>query len=82
MPDHPVCHLLLEEFGEVLLCTTLQFPGEDSPAFDPDAFVPLLKHLPCTVLDAGWGGMTTTTVIDLCDDDPVVLREGSGVWPA
>jgi len=82
MPDHPVCRLLLEEYGDVLLCTTLQLPGEDMPAFDPDQFVPLVKHLSCAVLDAGWGGMTTTTVIDLCDDDPVVLREGAGDWPA
>ncbi len=82
MPDHPVCRMLLEECGEVLICTTLQFPGEELPAFDPDEFVPRLRHLSCAVLDAGWGGMVPTTVIDLCEDEPVLLRAGAGEWPA
>ncbi len=81
MPDHPVCHMLLEEFGEVLLCTTLELPDDDYPAFDPDAFVPRLKHLSCAVLDAGWGGTEPTTVIDLCDGEPELLRQGDGEWP-
>jgi len=82
IPDHPVCRMLLEECGEILLSTTLQFPGDDSPAFDPDEFVPRLKHLSCAVLDAGWGGMTPTTVVDLCEHEPVLLRAGAGEWPA
>jgi len=82
IPDHPVCSLVLEECGEVLLCTTLEFPGDNGPAFDPDAFVPYLKHLSCAVLDAGWGGMLPTTVVDLCADEPLLLRQGAGEWPA
>lgn len=82
MPDHPVCQMLLEEYGEVLICTTLLFPDDETCAFDPDEFVPLLKHLSCAVLDAGWGGMEPTTVVDLCDHEPEVLRFGVGEWPA
>jgi len=82
IPNHPVCHLLLEEHGAVLLCTTLEFPGDSSPAIDPDTFVPLLKHLSCAVLDAGWGGIEPTTVVDLCAHAPELLRPGAGDWPA
>jgi len=82
IPDHPVCRLLLETCGEVLLCTTLQFPGEAFPAFDPDEFVPRLKHVSCAVLDIGWGAMVSTTVVDLCEYEPVLLRAGAGQWPA
>jgi len=82
IPDHPVCHLLLEACGEILLCTTLQFPDEENPAFDPDEFVSRLRHFSCAVLDVGWGGMEPTTVVDLCEHDPVVLRQGAGEWPA
>ena len=82
IPDHPVCHLLLEVCGDILLSTTLQFPGDDCPAFDPDEFVPRLKHLSCAVVDVGWGGMTPTTVVDLCEDEPLMLRQGAGEWPA
>jgi len=82
MPDHPVCQMLLEEYGEVLLCTTMELPENDSVAFDPDVFVPLVKHLSCAVLDAGWGGVEPTTVVDLCHGEPELVRAGVGVWPA
>lgn len=82
IPNHPVCQMLLEEVGEVLLATTLIMPEESEPAFDPEEFVPRLKHLSCVVLDGGWGGMQATTVIDLCEDQPQTLREGAGAWPA
>jgi len=82
IPYHPVCRLLLQECGETLLCTTLQMPDSEYPDFDPDAFVPRLKHLSCAVLDAGWGGMIPTTVVDLCEQEPIMLRAGAGDWPA
>lgn len=82
MPNHEVCRQLLAEYGNVLLATTLQFPDETAPAFDPDEFVPRLKHLDGAVLDAGWCGMVPTTVVDLCSGEPELLREGAGPWPA
>ncbi len=81
MPDHPVCQMLLEECGEVLLATTLQLPGENEPAYDPEEFVPRLKHLACVIMDTGWGGMTPTTVVDLCGEEATLLRAGAGDWP-
>jgi len=81
IPDHPVCQMLLEACGEVLLATTMQLPGELEPAFDPEEFVAHLKHLPCVVMDAGWGGMMPTTVVDLCGGEAVLLRDGAGEWP-
>lgn len=82
IPDHPVSQMLLDEYGGLLLCTTLILPGDHEPAFEPDEFMPFLKHTSCTVLDIGWGGMLPTTVIDLCDGEPELLRQGVGVWPA
>jgi len=82
MPDHPIASMLLEECGEVLLTTTLAFPGQLEPAFDPDEFVPLLKNQSCAVLDAGWGGLVSSTVVDLCADEPLLWRAGAGEWPA
>jgi len=81
IPAHPVCQLLLEEMGELLLATTLQLPGEADPEYNPDDFVPRLKHLSCAVMDAGWCSMVPTTVVDLCDGEPELLRMGAGEWP-
>jgi len=82
IPAHPICRALLEEVGEVLLATTLQLPGEAEPEYDPDEFVPRLKHLSCAIMDAGWGSMVPTTVVDLCGDEPELRRQGAGEWPA
>ncbi|MDQ6992760.1 MAG: L-threonylcarbamoyladenylate synthase [Mariprofundus sp.] len=82
MPDHPICQMLLEACGDVLLTTTLSLPNSDEPAYDPDEFIPHLKHLGCVILDGGWGGLVPTTVVDLCGDEALILRAGAGVWPA
>jgi len=45
-------------------------------------FILRLKGLDMLVLDAGWGGVIPTTVVDLCGDVPELIREGMGDWPA
>jgi len=80
MPDHAVCTMLLEELGEPLLATSMQFPDEDFIATDPDAIEPRIKHFNAILLDVGWGDITPTTIVDLCDDAPEVLRQGLGEW--
>jgi len=82
MPAHAVCRGLLEELGEPLLAATMVFPGEQNAAVDPDEFISRLKGSNVLVLDAGWGGLTPTTVIDLCGDRPELMRQGMGEWPA
>lgn len=82
IPDNVVCRSLLAELGSPLLSTTLRFAGEDEPACDPDEFVSRLSKWNMVVLDAGWGGMIPTTVVDLCQDEPRLLRQGQGAWPA
>jgi len=82
MPEHPVCRELMHEYGDILLATTFILPDEAYPAYDADEFIPRIKHLSCAVMDAGWGGMVPTTVVDLCGEDAQLLREGAGDWPA
>ncbi len=80
MPDHAVCQMLLEELGQPLLATSMQFPDEDIIATDPDAIEARIKHLNVVLLDAGWGDTMPTTVVDLCEEVPVVCRHGLGEW--
>jgi len=80
MPSHAVCSMLLDELGEPLLATSMQFADEEYIATDPDQMRERCQHLAAVLIDAGWGGMTPTTVVDLCDDENV-LRLGLGNWP-
>ncbi|RMH62336.1 MAG: threonylcarbamoyl-AMP synthase [Zetaproteobacteria bacterium] len=81
MPDHPVCRALQAECPEALLATTFRLRGEPDVEYDPDVFIPRIKHLNCAVMDAGWGGLTPTTVVDLCAGDAELVRAGAGPWP-
>lgn len=80
IPEYDICRMLLEELGQPLLTTSMQLPGEEYVATDPDQIHDKVRHLSCVMMDAGWCGMTPTTVIDLCDDAAEVLRHGLGEW--
>jgi len=81
MPSHTICAMLLDELGEPLLATSMQFPDDDYIATEPEQMQLRCKHLQGVLMDAGWGGMTPTTVVDLCDEQASVLRAGLGEWP-
>jgi len=78
IPDHPVALALLKELGEPLLSTTLILPDEDSPLNDAEYIRELLEKQVDLVIDGGAVGLDFTTVIDLTNDSPVLLRRGKG----
>lgn len=78
VPDHPVVQGLLEELGEPLLSTTLLLPGDDAPLNDGDEILDRLSGRVDLVLDAGSCGLDMTTVIDLTQGSPEVVRVGRG----
>ena len=78
VPDHRTTQALLAELGQPLLATTLIAPGESEPMNDPDAIRARFERQLQAVVDAGACPMQPTTVIDLSDDAPVVLRHGRG----
>jgi tRNA threonylcarbamoyl adenosine modification protein (Sua5/YciO/YrdC/YwlC family) len=78
VPDHRVAQDLLAEFGQPLLATTLIPPGDTEPMNDPQAIRERFQKLLQAVVDAGACPMQPTTVVDLTDDDPVLVRIGRG----
>jgi tRNA threonylcarbamoyl adenosine modification protein (Sua5/YciO/YrdC/YwlC family) len=78
VPDHPVCHALLTEFGRPILSTSVT--NRDGELItDPDEIVREWSHEIAIVLDSGILPAVTSTVVDLTDsENPVVLREGKG----
>lgn len=78
VPQHAICQALLEALGEPMLTTTLQLPGEEYPLDDPEVIRDRVGKLLDLVLDGGHGTLETTTVIDLSEGSPVVVRTGAG----
>ena len=78
VPDNAIAAALLAELGEPLMSVTLIMPGDELPLTDPYDIRAILEHEVDLVIDGGYCGMEPTTVVDLADDAPRLLRAGKG----
>ena len=78
IPDHPVAQALVRELGEPLVSSTLLLPGHEEPMTDGWAIKEELDSVVDAVLDSGDCGTVPTTVVDLSDGTPEVVRVGAG----
>ncbi len=53
-------------------------PNENEPMDDPEMINDVLQRQVELVLNAGFGTLMSTTVIDLTGDAPEILRQGAG----
>jgi tRNA threonylcarbamoyl adenosine modification protein (Sua5/YciO/YrdC/YwlC family) len=78
VPDNPIALALLEELGEPLMTSSLLLPGEEFPLTDPYDIRDTLEHFVELVIDGGYCGLEPTTVIDLTEATPQLVRQGKG----
>ncbi len=78
VPNNEICRALLAELGEPIMSSTLILPDEKHPMTDPLDIRDELEQRVDLVIDGGFCGLESTTVVDLEGDVPVVLREGMG----
>ena len=78
IPDHPVPMALLEVLGEPILSSTLILPAHGQALNDAEEIRRHLEHSVDLVIDSGACHGEVTTVIDLSQDAPRLVREGQG----
>ncbi len=78
IPDHPVALALLKELNEPLLSSTLILPDANHPLTDIDEIREHLESKVDLIIEGGSVGLEPTTVIDLTDAVPVLVRRGKG----
>ncbi len=78
VPDNLIAMALLEKLGEPLMSVSLIMPGEDMPMTDPYEIRDTLSNQVDLIIDGGFCGMEPTTVVELFDDYPNVIRQGVG----
>ncbi|MBU2965111.1 L-threonylcarbamoyladenylate synthase [Amphritea sp. 2_MG-2023] len=78
IPQNNIALQLMETLGEPIMSTSLIMPGEELPLIDPYEIRDLLQHEVDLVIDGGYCGMEATSVINLVDDVPVIIRRGAG----
>lgn len=78
VPDNAIAMAILEELGEPLMSVSLIMPGDDLPLIDPYEIRDILSAQVDMIIDGGYCGMEATSVIELFDEAPKILREGLG----
>jgi len=79
VPDNIIVQHLLVELAEPLMSSTLILPGETMPLTDAsDICDTLHKHVDL-IIDGGHCGIDPTTVVDLTQEYPDIVRHGKGL---
>jgi tRNA threonylcarbamoyl adenosine modification protein (Sua5/YciO/YrdC/YwlC family) len=78
VPANQITLLLLEQFNEPVANTSLILPDEELPMTDPEQINETLGHVVDLIIDGGYGRLEPTTVVDLVEGQPRIVRHGIG----
>ena len=78
IPDNAIALALLEALGEPILSCSLMLPHTEVTESDPDEIRDYLEKRVELIIHGGYLGQQPTTVVDLTDETPVIIREGAG----
>jgi tRNA threonylcarbamoyl adenosine modification protein (Sua5/YciO/YrdC/YwlC family) len=79
VPDNQIIRELVKELGNPIVSTSIHDEDEIIEyTTDPELIFEKWKKLVDIVIDGGYGGNIPSTVIDLCGEEPLLVREGKG----
>ncbi|NIH11875.1 MAG: threonylcarbamoyl-AMP synthase [Serratia symbiotica] len=78
VPSNPIALALLAALNEPMMSTTLMLLGNDFAESDPQEISDHLGKQVDLVIHGGFLGQQPTTVVDLTESTPEVVREGAG----
>jgi tRNA threonylcarbamoyl adenosine modification protein (Sua5/YciO/YrdC/YwlC family) len=78
VPGNPIALALLEAIDEPLMSTTLILPNNDTPLIEPRAIQDVLGKRVDLIIDGGYCGQEQTTMLDLVEGTPRIIRIGKG----
>jgi tRNA threonylcarbamoyl adenosine modification protein (Sua5/YciO/YrdC/YwlC family) len=79
IPDHPIPLAIVEELGRPILTTSLRSDDEILEYFtDPQDIYEDFKKRVDAFIDGGYGSNVPSTVVNLSNGEPELIREGMG----
>lgn len=79
VPDHNIVRALINELGNPIISTSIYDEDEILEYMtDPEHIYEKWKDKVDVVIDSGFGGNMPSTVIDLCGEEPLLIRKGKG----
>ncbi|MCD2259533.1 L-threonylcarbamoyladenylate synthase [Psychroserpens luteolus] len=79
VPDNNIALEIVRQLGNPIISTSIR--DEDyviEYTTDPELILEKWDNLVDIVIDGGYGGNEASTVIDLSQDEPLIIREGKG----
>lgn len=76
--DNVIVRDLLDEFRQPILSSTLILPGNDMPETDANDIREKLEKQVDLIIDGGHCGLEPTTVINMVENPPTLIRQGKG----
>ncbi len=79
VPDNAICKAMVETLGNPIVSTSIHDEDELLEyTTDPELIYEKWANLVDVVIDGGYGGNIASTIVDLSNQEPIVLREGKG----
>jgi len=79
VPNNAITRILVEELGNPIVSTSIHDEDEVIEyTTDPELIYEKWHNLVDVVIDGGYGGNIGSTIIDLSQGKPLVIREGKG----
>ena len=78
VPNHRITHAIAAALGHPILSSSL--PGEMVEEYtDPELIHEKFEKLVDLVVDGGIGGMEYSTIVDMTNEEPEIVRQGAGI---
>ncbi|WP_296385643.1 L-threonylcarbamoyladenylate synthase [Winogradskyella sp.] len=79
VPDNSIALALVNALGNPIVSTSIRDEDEVVEyTTDPELILEKWDNLVDIVIDGGYGGNEASTIIDLSEDEPIIIREGKG----
>ncbi|VAW42363.1 Hypothetical YciO protein, TsaC/YrdC paralog [hydrothermal vent metagenome] len=79
LPQHKVVEALVAELGEPFMSSSLELPDTEMYELSSQDIADQLGHACEFIIDSGYTPLEPSTVVELLDDGPQVIRAGKGV---
>ncbi len=78
IPDSKIVQALLTELNEPIMSVSLILPEQEYPVVDPYDIYEIIGNQVDLIIDGGPCSLTPTTIVDLVDTPPKIIRVGKG----
>jgi tRNA threonylcarbamoyl adenosine modification protein (Sua5/YciO/YrdC/YwlC family) len=80
VPDNAIARELVKKLGNPILSTSVKDKEDEILEYftDPELIHERCGHLADVVINAGYGTLEPSTVVDCTGDEPLIVRQGKG----